>query len=106
MAISGLEGLTDEEISEELRRGGRFVVYQYCVSLIAVTFLRSSGIHFVRSGESGLGKGVPYSLLSLVTGWWGIPWGPIYTITSLATNLTGGKNVTQEVLAALNVPSE
>jgi hypothetical protein len=29
-------------------------------------------------------------------------WGAIYTIQSLATNLGGGKDVTQEVLASLS----
>jgi hypothetical protein len=45
-------------------------------------------------------KGLPFSLISLVAGWWGIPWGPIWTLTTLATNLSGGKDVTREILAA------
>jgi hypothetical protein len=37
--------------------------------------------------------------------WWGIPWGPIYTIQALATNLRGGKNVTHEVIASMSEAS-
>ena len=31
-----------------------------------------------------------YTLGSAVAGWWGIPWGPIYTIQALYRNLRGG----------------
>lgn len=41
---------------------------------------------------------MPYTMLTLFVGWWGIPWGPIYTIMCLATNLGGGKDVTSEVM--------
>jgi hypothetical protein len=39
--------------------------------------------------------------LSAFLGWWGIPWGPIYTIQSLSKNISGGKDVTDQVLASL-----
>ena len=44
---------------------------------------------------------LPYTLLSAVLGWWGIPWGPIYTVQSIASNIKGGKDVTQQILASL-----
>jgi len=44
-----------------------------------------------------------FTLLSLVLGWWGIPWGPIYTVQSLWVNAQGGRDVTREVAAALAV---
>jgi len=66
-----------------------------------MSFKNGSDIYFVKSGESGFGYGIKYSLISLVLGWWGIPWGPIYTIWSLIANCSGGKDVTQEVLHAL-----
>jgi hypothetical protein len=44
---------------------------------------------------------LPFTLLSLVLGWWGIPWGPIYTIQSVVINFQGGKDVTKEVLASM-----
>ena len=45
-------------------------------------------------------KALPYTLISLAFGWWGFPWGFIYTPMSLATNLGGGKDVTAQLLAA------
>ena len=100
MAIVGIEGMTNEQVALEVRRGGRFVVFMYCVSVILVTFRRGSEVHFVRAGQGTLGLGIPYTLLTLFLGWWGIPWGPIYSIQCLATNLGGGKDVTNDVLAA------
>jgi hypothetical protein len=42
-------------------------------------------------------KGMKYTAISLIMGWWGIPWGPIYTCKSLYMNLSGGKDVTAKV---------
>ncbi|WP_245840625.1 hypothetical protein [Ohtaekwangia koreensis] len=40
--------------------------------------------------------------MTFLLGWWGIPWGPIYSIGSLVHNLNGGKDVTQEILNSYN----
>ncbi len=103
--IKNIEGLTNQQISTELAQGAKFVVYQYTISIIVMTFKRSSDIYFIRSGENATVKGLPFTLLTFVMGWWGIPWGPIYSIGSLVTNLGGGKNVTQEVLQAVTSSS-
>ena len=66
-----------------------------------MTFRRSSDIYFVKSNENSIIKGLRFTFLSLVLGWWGIPWGPIYTIGSLYRNLSGGKDVSQEVVQHL-----
>lgn len=100
--INGMEGMTGPQLKAELQNGGKFVVFQYCISIIVLTFRRSSDIYFVRGGESAVGKGLVYTLLSLVLGWWGIPWGPIYTIGAFITNFGGGKDVTAQVLASLS----
>jgi hypothetical protein len=92
--IPGLEGLTNEEILWELQNGGRFVVYQYCVSFIVLTLYRTSQVHFIRSNESAVLRGMKYTLLSLAAGWWGIPFGPIFTIAAVVVNLAGGRNIT------------
>jgi hypothetical protein len=102
MRINGIEGLTKDEITRELQSGGKFVIFQYCISIIILTFRRSSDVYFIKSSEGTFGKSLFYTLISLLLGWWGIPWGPIYTISSLATNLTGGKDVTQELFAVWN----
>jgi len=102
--IRGLEGLTTDQVNFELQRGAKFVLFQYCFSVVVMTFRRGSDIYFVRSGESAITKGLPFTLLSVVVGWWGIPWGPIWTIGSCVTNFRGGKDVTAEVIASFNQP--
>lgn len=98
MAIEGTEGLTLAQLQDELQRGGKFVVYEYCVSLLVITFKRSSKIYFVRANQSAAANGLVYIFISLAFGWWGIPWGPIFTITSLATDFGGGRDVTANVM--------
>jgi hypothetical protein len=99
--IVGVEGMTGPQLKAEIQNGGKFVVYQYCISILILTFRRGSDIYFIRSGESAVAKGLIYTLISLVLGWWGIPWGPIYTIGAFITNFGGGKDVTQAVLASM-----
>lgn len=101
MKIQNVEGMSNDDLARELQNGGKFVMFTYTISIIVMTFKRSSDIYFVKAGESATVKGLPFTFLSLVLGWWGIPWGPIYTIGSLFTNLGGGKNVTEEVLASV-----
>jgi hypothetical protein len=103
--IQGIEDLSQSEIEFELQRGAKFVLFQYCVSVVVLTFKRHSDIYFIRSGENAVVKGLPFTLLSLVAGWWGIPWGPIYTIQSLYKNLGGGRDVTQEVRNSFRAPA-
>jgi hypothetical protein len=100
MKIKGVDGMTVGAVRSEVARGGKFVIFQYCISVIVMTFRRGSDVYFIKPGESALGPGAGYTLLSLVLGWWGIPWGPIYTVASVYTNLNGGKDVTNEIMAS------
>jgi hypothetical protein len=83
---------------QEVEAGGRFVIFTYCISVLILTFKRSSNITFLRRHEDGAGDAIRYSLLSGVAGWWGIPWGPIWTIAALISNARGGRDVSREVL--------
>lgn len=94
--------MSDEEIEFHLNHGARFVVFEYCVSVILMTFRRPSSIYFVRDEEGTFGRAIFYSLISLLFGWWGIPWGPIHTFNSIIKNLRGGRDVTQEFLASIS----
>ena len=76
-----------------------FVVYQYVVSLGLVSFKRSSGVKMIPAGGSRFLPGLPYTLVSLMAGWWGIPWGPLWTIETILRNLGGGIDVSDAVMA-------
>ena len=100
--IKNIEGLTIDQINMELNSGAKFVVFQYCISILVMTFKRGSDIYFIRAQESTTKYSIGFTVLTALVGWWGIPWGPIYTIGSLHTNLKGGKDITQEVLLSIN----
>jgi hypothetical protein len=103
--IVGIENMTIDQVKGELASGARFVIYQYCISVLVMSFKRASDIFLIRPGENAVTKGLPYTLCSLVLGWWGIPWGPIWTIATIVTNLRGGRNVTTEVMNSLGAPA-
>jgi len=55
--------------------------------------------------ETGMKRGLVFSVISLLFGWWGLPWGVIYTPMTMFTNLSGGCDVTDEVWALLQSSS-
>ena len=103
MKILGIEGLTTQQVNEDLNNGGKFVIYRYTVSIIVLTFRRSSDVYFIRPGQNAVIKGLGWTILTFLLGWWGIPWGPIYSIGCLGTNLSGGKDVTKEIAGSLDM---
>jgi hypothetical protein len=101
--IRGIAGMRPGEIVFELNRGGRFVVYRYCFSAAVVTVMDSTDVYLIRANQSRIIKGLPRTLLTLVAGWWGVPWGPIRTAQSLWINFHGGTDVTAEIADALQL---
>ena len=101
MKIVGAENMSPDQMRFEIQRGAKLVYFQYVISVLVMTFRRSSNIYFIPAGEGALGKGLPWIFLSLIAGWWGIPWGPIWTIQALITNFKGGKDVTAEIAGRL-----
>lgn len=95
--VVGLEHLSPEEFEREMEHGGRFVMYSYAISILIMTFKRPTSIYFVKGGESRLVKGLPWTGVTAVLGWWGIPWGPIYSIGCIAGNFAGGTDLTHAV---------
>lgn len=102
--IVGIEGMSAQQIAFEVQQGAKFVQYQYCISALVITFKRGTDICLIRAGESRAMKGLGWTLLTLLAGWWGIPWGPIYTIQSLWVNLGGGHDLTAQAVSALRLP--
>lgn len=105
MQIKGVEGLTVGQVQDEVRQGAKFVVFSYAMSFLVVTLKRSSDVTFIRAGQSAFVASLPYTLLSMFLGWWGFPWGLIYTPMAIIENLGGGKDVTREVMAAFGAPA-
>lgn len=72
---------------------GRYVTFSYTISIVVMTFKMNSAPVRVGKGEGTFFKALPYTLITLVLGWWGIPWGPIYSIMSIVENSSGGTEV-------------
>jgi hypothetical protein len=69
------------------------------ISIVFLTFKIPSR-YYVSGRDSVAFTQAAYSLATLLLGWWGIPWGPIYTVQALAKNLSGGyKTTVREYLA-------
>lgn len=97
-AIRGIGRMTVGEMRAEVRQGARFVVFEFVLSFLLVSRRKTSAVFFIRPGERVFWKCLPYNLLTLVAGWWAIPWGPAFTIGALKDNLQGGHNVTAQVI--------
>jgi hypothetical protein len=82
--------------------GGRFVFFEACVSFVVFTMRWPSSIRYIPPGRSAWIEGLPLTILTVLLGWWGLPWGIIYTPLVLARNLAGGCDVTGEVLARID----
>lgn len=102
MKIKNIEGLTATDLQQLVSDGGRFVYFAYTVSLVIVTFRDTSGVYLIRSGENTAAKSFLFTIVSFLIGWWGVPWGPKYTMQAIRTNMKGGKDVTDEVMDVIN----
>ena len=101
LQIQGIDNLTAQELKIELSNGASFRRFKYCISYIAATETKSSPIFFIKSNESYFNVGLPYALKTLFFGWWGIPWGPIYSIGYLLSYIFGGNDMTKDIKKVL-----
>lgn len=99
MKIKNIEGLSAADLQRAVKEGGRFVYFACTVSFIIITFRDTSGVYLVRPGDPVVARNYLFTILSFLLGWWGIPWGPKYTIAAIRTNLRGGMDVTDDVMA-------
>lgn len=102
MKIKNIDGLSARDLQDAVNNGARFVYYAWTLSLIFLTFKRTSGVYMIRLNQNRATKGFIFTLLSLLFGWWGIPYGPKHTIASIKVNLNGGKDVTEEVMGVVS----
>ena len=103
MTIKNVQNYTNEQLKQEIARGGKFVFFSYTISLVVLTTKRNSSIVFIPAGEGSFKHRAGYSAINLIMGWWGIPWGPIHTLGAMFTNMSGGKDVTSEVVSQLGL---
>jgi hypothetical protein len=103
IALGGSRPLFPDEVRVRVAAGARLVRFEYCFSLIVFTIRRQSPIYLTESWQGRYLRGLGYSLLAIVLGPWGVPWGLIYTPWAMWVNLTGGVDETDAMLSQLNV---
>jgi len=95
-----------EEIRACVMAGARLVRFELCISVLVVTIRRQSPIYLTDSWQSRYLRGFCYSVLTLVLGLWGFPWGWIWTPRAIWVNLTGGVDETDKVMHWLGRSAE
>jgi hypothetical protein len=71
----------------------QLVRYKYVVSIGVFTFTINSRL-FLKEKISENIRSEIYVVISILLGWWGIPWGPIRTIEAIRSNHRGGEQLT------------
>lgn len=69
------------------------------VSMVLMTF-RTPSRFYVKGVESTGWANAAYTTATFLLGWWGFPWGLIYTPAALYRNLSGGERVSVDALLA------
>lgn len=100
MKVRGIENLTLGDLIEQVRQGGRFVLFHWSIGLGVKSVCLPSPVRFVHPGERA-GRGVFRTLATLITGWWSLPHGPRATIETVRENLRGGRDVTAIMLRTI-----
>lgn len=98
--------LNPAELSNRVAAGARCVRFEFCVSFLIATVRRQSGVYLTESWQERYLRGLGYSAVALALGPWGVPWGLLGTVRALWTNLTGGADVTDEILVMVGASYE
>jgi len=89
---------TFEEVMSAKSNGGTFVTYQWIIPTpIFFPVRRLSKVYFIPRDMDKSTYAQKFNILSLLIGWWGLPWGPVAVYKSIVLNNTGGVDVTDDV---------
>ena len=101
--IKGAKGMTIASLRSAVAGGARIVMYPYAESWLLVSFKRTTDPTLLLPGTSRLSTAIVPILHSLLFGWWGFPWGPIFTIQTIWQSARGGIDITDAVMPALEL---
>lgn len=99
--LVGAEHMTADDVRWWLRNGAVAVRYEYCISVGLASLSCRSRLHLIDTKSRRYIPGLPYSLLSLALGPWGLPWGPVLAARAIWSNFSGGVDATAEAEALL-----
>ncbi|HYV91748.1 MAG TPA: hypothetical protein VE978_08195 [Chitinophagales bacterium] len=96
---------TVEELTGLIDNGGKFIIFQYCISLpLVLTLKRFSPAILIKKDDNINKYRSRYNLLTILFGWWCIPPGIINSIRSLNINKLGGIDITDDIM--LNIDGD
>jgi hypothetical protein len=107
--LAGSPPLPPDQLRARIAAGDRCVRFESCVSFLFATIRRQSPVYLTTGWQDRYVRGLGYSLVALLLGPWGVPWGLVWTPWAFWVNVTGGVDVTDEVLAftsSVESPSE
>jgi hypothetical protein len=104
--LRGTRPLFDEELRARLTSGARCVRFEYSFSLAFFTVRRQSPVYFTESWQERYLIGLRFTLLALVLGPWGVPWGVLWTVWAVWVNTTGGADCTEAIVCWLDARGE
>ena len=89
----------DNGWEEMVMNGRRLVIYPYVFSIVVMTLRRNmAGVHVVETGKWPMGQLMGASLITSLFGWWGLPFGIIWSFINLFHLWNGGRDLTKSVL--------
>mgnify|MGYP001574082852 CR=1 FL=1 len=91
-----------EQLLAAIHNGARFVVFQYCVSVVALSMVRYSPAILILDTTRIEEKVSYYNRLSRFFGWWSIPYGISETLRSIRLNSSGGIDMTEDIMLNFN----
>lgn len=72
----------------EIKPETQMVSYTYVISLLVITYRKHTRYYFLEAErEKAAVAQLLCTLCNLILGWWGFPWGPVFTIKETFGNL-------------------
>lgn len=96
----------DHPLVTEVMQGKRYVTYPFVFSILILSFQRSvGGVRVVETGKWPVGPLFGAAVVTILFGWWGFPWGLLWTPLALFHLWNGGRDSTRDILSkAIGVP--
>ena len=89
--------LTEAEFKDMIAMGEHFVVYCYTLSAFIYTTTRPTKVHATRKFQGAFLRGLPYTMLTVLFGWWH-PLGIVNSLNSIIANTRGGADVSPQII--------
>lgn len=95
--VRAFSRMTEAEFHRSLAMGHRFVIYYWTLSALFISTTRHTRAYRTHGRRGAIVRGLPYTLVCLLFGWWSFP-GGLRNFVSIYHNLTGGVDVSGNVL--------